>query len=116
MHLHELFGWPGPLTHRQFLAWIEHLEEPDTHDWYAMAVAAEVRRGNVKEPGKVQVSDLRLGFVKTRKITEAEETALAKAKWFAVSGYDPGDAGSQTDGRQCPVPEDADGGADRDGG
>lgn len=40
MHLHDLLGWPGPMTFRQFLAWNEHLaadmNQPSRADYYAM--------------------------------------------------------------------------------
>ena len=42
MHLHELLGWPGPLTHRQFRAWQAWLEleqsRPSRADFYLMAI------------------------------------------------------------------------------
>ncbi len=40
-------GWDGPLTHRQFKAWRrflgDQMNEPNRSDYYAMAVASEVR-------------------------------------------------------------------------
>jgi len=47
MHLHDLMGWPGPMTHRQFEAWqrwlVEQLNRPSRSDFYAMQVAYEAR-------------------------------------------------------------------------
>lgn len=41
-------GWPGPMTHRQFLSWQIWLrlqwERPSRADWYSIQVAGEVRR------------------------------------------------------------------------
>ena len=48
IQLHELMDWPGPMTHRQYLAWQEWLQlqwnEPDRHDWYLMKIAAILSR------------------------------------------------------------------------
>lgn len=46
MHLHDLLGWDGPMSHRQYLAWQEWLREDRNHpsrsDYYLMRVAREV--------------------------------------------------------------------------
>lgn len=51
MPLHELMGWPGPMTARQFRAWRAWLEMqwnlPDRGDFYAMQIAAA---HGVKDP------------------------------------------------------------------
>lgn len=53
IHLHELLGWPGPMTHRQFLAWQAwrriDVGVPGKTELYLANVAAEVRR----TPGRV---------------------------------------------------------------
>lgn len=59
-------GWPGPLTDRQYWVWQAWLDDAMNHpgsiEFYLMAVATEVRRGYVKEPAKVSLSDMRLQF------------------------------------------------------
>lgn len=43
MHLHDLMGWRGPMTERQYRAWqawlLMELDVPSRADWYAMQVA-----------------------------------------------------------------------------
>lgn len=47
MHLHDLLGWVGPMTHRQFSAWQRWLrdrwEVPSRSDYYLMQIAFEAR-------------------------------------------------------------------------
>ena len=45
MHLHELMGWAGPMTHRQFKAWrrFEAMRGPDRLEGMVMRVAVEAR-------------------------------------------------------------------------
>jgi hypothetical protein len=49
------------VTHRQYAAWLRWLESemdrPDRSDYYAMSIAAEVRRTHAKD---VKLEDLRL--------------------------------------------------------
>ena len=48
MSLHEFLGWTGPLTHRQYMAWVEwrssvhYWNSPDRSDYYQMQTAREV--------------------------------------------------------------------------
>lgn len=62
-------GWEGPITHRQYLAWIEWTGEEDrktdlTH-YYVMQTTAELRRilyllSSTKE--EIKISDFKLQF------------------------------------------------------
>ncbi len=55
--MHELMGWKGPLTHRQYQAWCEwYMDNPSRSDWYAAQTALEVRRVF----GKGKLEDMRL--------------------------------------------------------
>lgn len=73
MHLHELMGWQGPMTHRQHSAWQAWLDMqwdvPDRHDAYLQQVAFEVHRANlrVKKPNKAKIGKFRLKFDRPRK-------------------------------------------------
>lgn len=48
MHLHELLGWQGPMTHRQYVAWQEWLKieqnQPDRGDHYVMQLTMQVEK------------------------------------------------------------------------
>lgn len=65
------------MTHRQFKAWEAWFElewnVPNRADYYAMNVAAEVRRSRAKNPGVVKVEDLRLKLEK-KKVDEGGAT------------------------------------------
>lgn len=82
------------LTQREYetrLVWIEgELERPSRSDWYAMQVAAEVRRTRVKCPNNVKLSDMKLKVNRPEQIPELatrEETVeQAKARWFGFLG------------------------------
>lgn len=71
MHLHDLMGWPGPMTHLQFLCWCEWRDEemnrPGLTEHYLMQVAAEVRatpsRVWGKDPG-VKLDSMKIPFVR----------------------------------------------------
>ncbi len=95
MHMHDLLGWPGPMTQRQFVTWVAWLrvqwDRPDRTDGYLMQVAAEVRRGHVKNPRKVKLEDFRLKYDggssrKKPAMTKEQATAMSKAVWMARLG------------------------------
>lgn len=93
MHLHELMGWPGPMTHRQFGAWqnwlARQLNEPSRSDHYLMQIAAWLKRGLVKEPRSVSDSEFRIRFEVSRPPTPEEAAfgnKLAYLAWFASMG------------------------------
>lgn len=58
MHLHQVLGWDGPMTARQYRAWqrflLDDYNRPSRSDHYAMQVAAEVFRTIAKEPQQVR--------------------------------------------------------------
>lgn len=90
--MHEVLGWPGPMTHRQFLVWSAWLDEqwnrPDRTDHYLMQVAAEVRRGNAgKKARQVKMQHFLLEFKQVQKEKRKETAAEAKARWLNVVGY-----------------------------
>ena len=71
--LHEVYGWPGPVTARQAAAWQAwwefRLEHPTDSIQYLMQIAAEVRRVPSHVWGKrsdVVLDDLRLRWVKRK--------------------------------------------------
>ena len=98
-----MMGWPGPVTHRQYLAWIEwyklEANHPDRSDWYAMQIAAEVRRANAKNPKSVNVKDMKLTFGDNAgpKMSREQAAAFSKAAWFSILGLNhPVDIGYHT--------------------
>lgn len=70
-------GWQGPLTHRQYVCWNEWLNfvrpnQPSPTEYYLMQVAAEQRRGYVKNPRNVKMASFRIRV--TKKGAESQET------------------------------------------
>jgi hypothetical protein len=93
MHVHDLLGWPGPMTHRQYLAWQAWLDEewerPNRTDQYLMQVALEVVRGRMKNPRKAELQNFRLTFkgkktLKRPKLTKEQVTIYSKARWLGM--------------------------------
>jgi len=96
--LHDLLGWPGPVTNRQYLAWQGHRSEgwnlPDRTDHYLMQIACEVRRVLSKDPASITNDQFKIGFEKRKHLTRKEKRAAKKAqrelnmaKWKALAGY-----------------------------
>lgn len=91
---HPLTDTMRKTTNRQFEVWRRWLaarwNSPDRTDHYLMQVAAEVRRGRVKNPASVSVDDLKLPF----KVVAADPpppspesaSARSKAGWSAALG------------------------------
>lgn len=78
------------LTVSEFLGWLDYLEWDDDRDtrthYYLMSIAAEVRRGRVKEPLKVKLTDFLL-----RKPDEEETPKKkqdSKAIWLSFLKVD----------------------------
>lgn len=95
MHLHELLGWPGPMTHRQYLAWLAWLGAqwnlPDRNDHYLMQVALEVVRSRpTKQPVTLKLDDMKIPFRQQRHesapATREQAAAWAKEVWIARVG------------------------------
>jgi hypothetical protein len=65
--LHELMGWEGPMTHRQFLTWrawqAEEWNKPSRADYYARQAAGESRRSVMKDPRQaIDLNGLKIPF------------------------------------------------------
>jgi hypothetical protein len=98
MHLHQLLGWRGPMTHRQFVTWRAWLEmqwnRPTKDDWYSMQIACEVSRITAKNKKKPRPKHFQLEFSDPNaKVYESasEEVRehisnLALAQWVARVG------------------------------
>lgn len=70
----------------------EQLDVPDRADWYAMQIAAEVRRGLVKDPRRVKADDFRIRFQRQKPappVSPEEQLRRSKAQWFAAVGMKP---------------------------
>lgn len=91
--IHEVFNWPGPMTHRQFLTWVaferEEWNRPTLAEHYQMQTACEVRRVLSKKPREVKIDHFRMTFkdAKRKKPVEVSEadkqrTALSKGRWL----------------------------------
>lgn len=67
-HLHEIMGWPGPMTNRQFEAWQAwltiDLERPSKDNLYQMQTARQIILPHLaKDATPPPLSDYRLTFV-----------------------------------------------------
>lgn len=86
-------GWPGPITHRQYLAWMGYLRErdrnPSPDQWYMMAIAAEVRRTISKNPNQVQPSDCRLELREAKEASSSSQETGADGPPEGYTGYWP---------------------------
>lgn len=78
------------VSHREFLTWMAWMDldqnRPSRADHYAMQVAAEIRRGNSKNPRKVSLDHFKIPFQRqraraARPRTVEEATAASKARW-----------------------------------
>jgi hypothetical protein len=103
MHLHDLLGWEGPMTHRQCNAWNVWLDERinevnPLHDYLAQ-IAAEVRRSNQFAKSRdVKTEQFRIKYRKTvqsrrvpgtpltpEEIQKREvQMAMSKAFWMSM--------------------------------
>jgi hypothetical protein len=90
-HLHELMGWSGPMTHRQFVLWCHWLDYeynlPSRTDYYLMQVACENRRTFSKHPDKIAIQNFRLTIGDSnnqqREATSREQRIEAmKQRWM----------------------------------
>lgn len=92
--LHEVMGWPGPMTARQALVWRFWLraeqDRPSRADWYAVQTAGEVRRLFLQRIGadaKVDLNSmvLRFGDGRDRDDADPEGDEELLANQIAVS-------------------------------
>jgi hypothetical protein len=90
--LHEIMGWPGPMTHRQYVAWQFWLagewNEPARGDWYVMALTAAVRQVLAKNPNAIKVEQQKLRFggaegkaAPPPQRSREQAAAASKARW-----------------------------------
>jgi hypothetical protein len=102
MTLAERLGHAGPIvelmrrmTHREYEVWIEWIKDnqghPSRSDWYAMQIAAEIRRLRMKtpavegyDPNVVKLADMKLSRddPKPKTITREQAADQAKSRWF----------------------------------
>lgn len=71
------------------MAWLDEEEDrPSRADWYAMQIAAEIRRTRVKDPGKVSINDMKLKMEAPKPpplpTTREEAAAMAKSRWAGM--------------------------------
>lgn len=85
-------GWPGPMTHRQFLAWRAWLamewDRPSRSDHYLMQIASETIRPHLKKGAKVRPGDYKLSFTGTgakKKERPAQTLEENKAVWLQAT-------------------------------
>lgn len=82
--LHEIMGWDGPMTNRQYLVWIEWLKgdwnNPSRSDHYQMQTACEVRRVLSSEPNKIQSEQFKIPFVFKEVSTNSQTSLKEKPK------------------------------------
>lgn len=86
----QILGLSGPLTHRQYLTWLEwdrdQWERPSRSDFYTMQLTCEVRRLLAKHPNQVKLQNCILKFGDKDKgpIDPEEATRRSKAAWFGI--------------------------------
>lgn len=83
-------------TSSEFVEWIHFLdlEVNSFHreNYYLAQIAAEVRRGHVKDPGKVKIDDLILKFenkdpnLRVDDLSPDDRMARSKSFWLATLG------------------------------
>lgn len=80
------------VPHREHLLWVAYLEEewntPSRTDHYLMRIASEIRRGNVRHPGKVKEEHFQIRFKRqVKKPVSPEDVESSKRAWLgAVQG------------------------------
>ena len=102
MHLHDLLGWPGPMTHRQFVAWQRWLrdrwEVPSRSDYYLMQIAFEARNilRSLGGGGRsLSMEDFRLQFHTGNRTQKHNSPAEMKALILGSLGIMPPEAISE---------------------
>lgn len=94
--LHEVMGWPGPMTHRQYrttLWWLrQQMNIPSRSDHYAMQTALTIQRQWMSSPGSILLDDFKIKFggpKQERELTEeelAERARKSEATWLGIFG------------------------------
>lgn len=84
MPLREYLRAHTQAEHEGWVAWLDmQLDNPGLTEHYLMLVAAEVRRGYVKNPRRVRLSHMRLAF--NRRVSHAAAVKASKAAWQALA-------------------------------
>jgi hypothetical protein len=64
--LHEVMGWPGPMTHRQALTWEawldEEMDRPSRADFYVMQLSCMVDQMFMDDPSLTNPNRYRMTF------------------------------------------------------
>lgn len=92
--LHEVMGWPAPMTEKQYRVWGAWLEgeqdRPSRADYYQMATRFELqlmnRRESVEFPRDQQLRFRTQAQRQESEMTVEEQIAADKAMWVAASG------------------------------
>lgn len=84
-------------TERQLVVWMAwlaiQLNQPSRSDYYSMVIAAEIRRGNSKNPRSVKVGDFKLRFnsdSRSSSVPDETKLKLMKARWLAITNIGAG--------------------------
>jgi hypothetical protein len=89
--LHEVVGWPGPMTYRQELAWQwwlgEDLNHPSRTDHYLMQVAAITAQAHAKDGARIRMDDFRLKFKPARSNAPRSPDVLAAEKSLFMGAF-----------------------------
>lgn len=89
-HLHEVMGWNGPMTHRQFVVWQmwlnEQLNIPTRDNYYQMQIACEQRRTFSKNPASIKMEGFKLTFTQREgsktAVTKEQKLQMIKNRWI----------------------------------
>lgn len=89
-------GWPGPMTHRQFMAYYAwdrmQMNTPGKIEYYLMLIAYYVAAGNSKNPKSLSLDKMKIRFGDTETGQEApnpEKVRYQKAMALARLGSAP---------------------------
>ena len=80
------------ITSREFLKWVWYLNWKDTEefsrqDYYLAQIAAQVERGQVKNPSSVTVQRKLLKFTTSSQVVDREsQIRRSKSFWLSVTG------------------------------
>lgn len=78
------------ITYSEFIGWVTFLEveqeRVSKQDFLLSQIAAEIRRGMVKDPKKVKVEDFFVRYVATKSDKENQRAKRSKSAWLAAAG------------------------------
>lgn len=105
--LHEVMGWVGPMTHRQFVVWqlwlSEQWNEPDRSDYYMMQIAHIV--ASIVSKKKVKFEQFRLKFRSGVGRKVRTDARTSKAIWLSAFGGARGIRGLPEDWVETELPK-----------